>query len=203
MWGLEAPYWQEGLTVAGIDEVGRGALAGPVAVGAVVLPPGDYPFEDSKRLSPHARERMAREIRRVALAAAVGWASSAEVDRLGVLAATHLAAARALRRLDLVPQILITDFLRLEVEIPLLAPAKAERLSPSVAAASVLAKVCRDRLMVHLDARFPGYGFARHKGYATREHKAALARLGPTPLHRRRFAPVREVPLFADSEVAG
>ncbi len=195
-WGLELPFWEEGRRVAGVDEAGRGALAGPVAVGVVVLPPGAWPFRDSKTLTPRARERLAREVRGAALAWAVGWASNREVDRMGVLAATHLAARRALARLGPVADLVLTDYLRLELEVPVLAPPQADAQSPSVAAASILAKVARDRLMAALDARFPGYGFARHKGYGTPEHLAALRRLGPTPLHRRRFAPVAQVKLL-------
>ena len=194
-WGLELPHWRAGLRVAGVDEAGRGALAGPLAVGAVVLPPGAWPFRDSKTLTPRARARLAAEVRRVALAAGVGWASNREIDRLGVLAATHLAARRALSRLGLAPDLVLTDYLALDLTVPVLAPPRADRQSPSVAAASILAKVARDRLMVGLEARYPGYGFARHKGYGTPEHLAALARLGPTPLHRRRFAPVARVKL--------
>jgi len=195
-WGLELPFWEEGRQVVGVDEAGRGALAGPVAVGAVVLPPGPWPFRDSKTLTPRARERLAQEVRAASLAWAVGWASNREVDRMGVLAATHLAARRALARLGMVPDLVLTDYLRIEVEVPVLAPPRADAQSPSVAAASILAKVARDRLMAALEARFPGYGFARHKGYGTPEHLEALRRLGPTPLHRRRFAPVAQMKLL-------
>ncbi len=195
-WGLELPHWREGKRVAGVDEAGRGALAGPLAVGAVILPPGAYPFKDSKALTPAARERLARAIAEVAIAYAVGWASNREIDRLGVLAATHLAARRALRRLGPLPDLVLTDYLALEIDAPVWAPAGADAKSPTVAAASILAKVARDRLMVKLEARFPGYGFARHKGYGTPEHLAALKKLGPSPLHRRRFAPVAQLKLL-------
>jgi len=139
--GLERRYWEKGLLVAGLDEVGRGALAGPVAVAVVVLRPGNYPYRDSKTLSPKARERLAAEIRRHALAYALGFANNREVDRLGVIQATHLAAYRALARLGLLPDLLITDYLKLTLPYPVLAPAKADAQSPTVAAASILAKV--------------------------------------------------------------
>ncbi|WP_018110507.1 ribonuclease HII [Thermus igniterrae] len=192
---LEAPFWALGLRVAGVDEAGRGAWAGPIVVGAVVLPPGRYPFRDSKLLSPRARAQLAEEVRRVALAFALGVAEVAEVDRLGVLRATLLAAERALGALDPPPQALVTDYLNLKTQLPFLAPPKADQRSPSVAAASILAKVHRDGLMEELDRLYPGYGFAQHKGYGTPLHQEALLRLGPSPVHRRRFAPVAQAPL--------
>ncbi|WP_234554448.1 ribonuclease HII [Thermus caliditerrae] len=192
---LETPFWRKGLLVAGIDEAGRGAWAGPIVVGAVILPPGRYPFRDSKLLSPRERERLAEEVRRVALASALGVAEVAEVDRLGPLRATLLAAQRALALLHPPPEALVTDYLQVATASPLLAPPKADQHSPSVAAASILAKVHRDGLMVELDALYPGYGFARHKGYGTPEHQEALARLGPSSVHRRRYAPVAQAAL--------
>ncbi|WP_457632627.1 ribonuclease HII [Oceanithermus desulfurans] len=193
---LERGFWRRGLRVAGVDEAGRGALAGPLVAAAVVLPPGRYPYRDSKQLTPRRREQLLDHLLDHALAWGVGACSAAEVDRLGVLRATHCAARRALARLRVAPQALITDYLFLETELPLLAPARAEAQSPSVAAASILAKVVRDRIMVGLHHRYPGYGFARHKGYGTPEHLACLARLGPCPQHRRRFAPVAQAGLW-------
>lgn len=192
---LEAPFWALGLRVAGVDEAGRGAWAGPIVVGAVVLPPGAHPFRDSKALTPRARARWAEEVRRVALAFALGVAEVGEVDRLGVLRATLLAAERALAALDPPPEALVTDYLNLKTPFPLLAPPKADQNSPSVAAASILAKVHRDGLMAELDRLYPGYGFAQHKGYGTALHQEALWRLGPSPVHRRRFLPVAQAPL--------
>ncbi|GLV47827.1 ribonuclease HII [Thermus sp. LT1-2-5] len=201
---IEAVFWRKGLRVAGLDEAGRGAWAGPIVVGAVVLPPGCYPFRDSKLLTPKARARWAEEVKRLALAWALGVAEVEEVDRLGVLQATFLAAERALRALSLPPQALVTDYLALSTPLPLLAPPKAEEKSPSVAAASILAKVHRDALMEALDRLYPGYGFARHKGYGTEEHQRALWALGPSPIHRRRFAPVAQAPLrFSEGEGEG
>lgn len=192
----EADWWAAGLYVGGVDEAGRGALAGPVVAAAVILPPGEHPFRDSKTLSPRQRERLEARVQAVALAWGVGVAEAGEVDALGVLRATHAAAGRALEQLALAPQALVTDYLHLRTALPLRAPAKADRDSPTVAAASILAKVARDRLMTELDAAYPQYGFARHKGYGTADHLVALARHGPCPLHRRSFAPVAHAALF-------
>lgn len=198
---LEERFWGRGLRVAGVDEVGRGAWAGPIVVGAVILPPGAYPFRDSKLLTPLVRARMAEEVKRVALAFALGVAEVAEVDQLGVLRATLLAAQRALALLHPPPEALITDYLQVATSLPLLSPPKADQNSPSVAAASILAKVYRDGLMEELDRLYPGYGFARHKGYGTPEHREALNALGPSPVHRRRFSPVTQAPLrFPEGE---
>ena len=193
-WAYEREHWRRGhFRVAGVDEAGRGAWAGPLTVAAVILPgtAQEYPFRDSKQLSPAAREEYAAEVRRVAVAWAVEHAWPEEIDRLNVLGATHAAALRAIARLDPPPQALVTDYLRLRTELPLSAPPKADALSYSVAAASLLAKTERDRLMRELDAEFPGYGFAAHKGYGAPAHRAALHDLGVTEQHRRSYAPIR------------
>lgn len=187
---IEADWWEAGLLVAGVDETGRGALAGPVVVAAVILEPGEYPFRDSKTLTAREREGLEASILQAAIAYALGTAEADEVDNLGILKATHLAARRALVELDPRPSALLTDYLKLQTSLPLRAPAKADRDSPTVAAASILAKLARDRHMVLLDQAHPGYGFARHKGYGTPGHLEALGRLGPSPEHRRTFAPV-------------
>ncbi|WP_027882246.1 ribonuclease HII [Meiothermus rufus] len=204
---LERDWWQMGLRVAGLDEAGRGALAGPVTAAAVVLPPclEGYPFRDSKTLSPPQRAALAQEIRQVALAWGVGWAEATEIDRLGILKATYLAATRALAQLGLRPQALLTDYLRwqaewqpyLEASFLFRAPPKADQNSPSVAAASILAKVARDEHMRQLEQQYPGYGFAQHKGYGTPAHLKALEELGPCPQHRRSFAPLIQRPLLS------
>ncbi len=191
---LERALWQGGIRyVAGVDEAGRGALAGPVAAAAVVLPPGldEAALDgvtDSKQLTPRQREAAAERVRQVALAWAVGFASADEIDRWGILPATRLAVQRALAQLDCGPEFLLLDHLLLpEVALPQTAVPHGDAQVLSIAAASVLAKTARDALMRDLEVRYPGYGFARHKGYGTAFHREALRRLGPSPVHRRSF----------------
>ena len=192
-WGLESPLWTNGYAcTAGVDEAGRGALAGPVVAAAVVLPVAKYAFNDSKALSAAQREAFAEEVRANALAWAVGQASAAEVDALNVLRATHLAAQRALHALHLYADALVTDFLKLDFPGPVVAAVKGDAQSYQVAAASILAKTTRDRLMVHANLYYPAYGFAQHKGYGSAQHLAALSEHGPCPLHRRSFKPVAQ-----------
>ncbi|NTX99740.1 ribonuclease HII [Deinococcus sp. JMULE3] len=193
-WSYEREHWRRGyFRVAGVDEAGRGAWAGPVTVAAVILPgaAAEYPFRDSKQLSAAQREAFAAQVREVAVSWAVEHAWPDEIDRLNILGATHAAAQRALARLDPAPQALITDYLKLRTDLPLTAPPKADALSYSVAAASLLAKTERDLLMLDLDAQHPGYGFAGHKGYGAPAHRAALRDLGVSEAHRRSFAPIR------------
>ncbi|MBW6512487.1 MAG: ribonuclease HII [Desulfuromonadaceae bacterium] len=181
--------------VAGIDEAGRGPLAGPVAVAAVILParfelPG---LTDSKQLSERERERLFVEIRRQARAVgvALGWPD--EIERINILQATLRTMVRAVGRLRCTPDYLLVDGIsRLPTAIPQLPLKKGDARSVSIAAASVIAKVVRDRLMVNYDRRFPGYGFAQHKGYGSQQHLAAIAELGPCPIHRKTFRGVRE-----------
>ena len=197
---FERPLWETGcLFVAGIDEAGRGALAGPVAAGAVVLPFSPdiadllSGVRDSKLMTPNQRQTWAETIRDLAAGWAVGTASPGEIDQIGIVPATRLAARRALDALAVVPGHLLLDFLRLpEVDLPQTALVKGDRRSLSIAAASVLAKTTRDALLEQLDDEHPGYGFARHKGYGTAAHRAALRRLGPSPVHRRTFRPLRQ-----------
>ncbi len=198
-WSLEQELWRRNVKlVAGIDEAGRGALAGPVVAAAVILPPGEeHPFRDSKALSKEQREELAALVKRVALAYAVGVASALEVDSLNVLGATRLAALRALRALDPAPDGLVTDFLKLGTDLPELAVARGDARSYQIAAASILAKTHRDAHMCRLEERYPGYGFARHKGYGAPQHLAALESLGACAEHRTTFAPVARRALFA------
>jgi ribonuclease HII len=179
--------------VAGVDEAGRGALAGPVCAAAVILPPDPAlartldGVRDSKLMTPSQREAWAPRIRETACAWGVGFASAEEIDCLGIVPATKLAATRALETLH--PDALLTDYLVFpEIDLPQTALVKGDRLSLSISAASVLAKTARDALMREMDGQYPGYGFARHKGYGTQVHRLALARLGPSPVHRRSFA---------------
>ena len=185
--------------VAGVDEVGMGPLAGPVVAAAVVLPDQpDLPgLDDSKRLTAAARERLAGAIRKQALAFAVGTVSPIEVDRHNVYQAGLEAMRRAIRGLSLTPDHLLVDGRSIpDLELPQTRIVGGDRSDGSIAAASIVAKVFRDGLMRRLERRYPGYGFARHKGYATREHLEALRRLGPCPVHRRSFAPVLQLPLL-------
>jgi ribonuclease HII len=188
--------------VAGVDEAGRGAWGGPVCAAAVVLPL-DQPdridlldgVRDSKQLSPARREALLPLVLEVAEAVGVGWAAPTEVDERGIVPATRLAMARAVSRLDGRVDALLVDYVRLpDLDLPQRALPKADAHCLSVAAASIVAKVTRDRWMVALDRDFPGYGFARHKGYGTRQHREALARLGPSPIHRMSWRPLRETP---------
>ncbi len=198
-WELETHLWQAGYRyVAGLDEVGRGALAGPIVAAAVVFPPQAVgepalcALHDSKRLTPQQRARLVPVLLQHARAWAVGWASWEEVDRLGVPEAARRAFRRALEHLPLAPDYLLLDHLLLpDVELPQTALPKGDARSFSIAAASILAKTVRDAYMEGLDRCWPGYAFARHKGYGTAAHRAALAQRGPAPVHRRRFAPVR------------
>ncbi len=197
----EREFWAQGLMyVAGCDEAGRGCWAGPVMAAAVVLP-DDVALisvlraagvRDSKLLSPARREALVPLIEEVAVATAVAEASPEEIDTLGIAPATRLAIVRALQQLPFTPQALLLDAFALpESPLPQKALVRGDSLSVSIAAASILAKVTRDRRMEAYEATYPGYGFARHKGYGTNEHRAALQRLGPTPLHRRTWKPVR------------
>lgn len=179
---------------AGVDEVGRGPLAGPVVAGAVVLD-ARRPvsgLKDSKRLTASARLRLAAEIKDKALAWALGRAEVAEIDRLNILRASHLAMQRAVAALGLEPELILVDGNLLPAfNRPAVAVVKGDNRVPEICAGAIIAKVDRDLEMQALGERFPGYGFARHKGYPTAEHLRALARLGPCPLHRWSFAPVR------------
>jgi ribonuclease HII len=197
---FENGLWEAGIeNIAGIDEAGRGALAGPVAAAAVILPsslfiPGALDgLKDSKQLSPAQRDKWAQIIRWEARAWGVGFAPHTEIDQWGIVPATRLAAQRALEKFDLPLEHLLLDYLFLpEVEIPQTNLIKGDQRSLSIAAASILAKTARDKLLVELDSEYPGYHFSSHKGYATSQHRAAIERFGPCPVHRKSFAPIKE-----------
>lgn len=207
----ELAFWCDGmLAVAGLDEAGRGALAGPVVAAAVILPATDRETarnwthsavfrplaraDDSKQLTPRTREALFQTICERARAFAIGTASHSEVDALGIVRASQLAMQRALDGLSLAPDALLLDALILpELDVPQQGIIHGDRLSLSIAAASILAKVARDRMMRALDVEYPAYEFGRHKGYGTAVHLAALRTLGPSPVHRRSYAPVRAV----------
>lgn len=192
----EKILWGNGyLHIAGIDEVGRGPLAGPVVAAACILP---TKFEldglnDSKQLTESKREKLFQEIKEQALGFAVGSAEPAEIDALNILQATKLAMKRAVENLKVRPHFLLIDALELSnIKIPQRGIIGGDTLSASIAAASIVAKVSRDQWMRELHELYPEYGFARNKGYGTKEHLDALRCFGPCPLHRRSFDPVRE-----------
>jgi ribonuclease HII len=186
----------EGPGIAGVDEVGRGPLAGDVVAAAVILDP-ERPIEglrDSKKLTEPRREALAELIRERALSWAVARASVAEIDQLNILQASLLAMTRAVTALDPQPTYVLVDGNRLpRWDYPSEPVIKGDDRVPAIAAASILAKVQRDNELVALDAEYPGYGFASHKGYPTAVHLSALENLGVTPVHRRSFAPVRKL----------
>ncbi len=197
----EKILWKGGYSfIAGLDEAGRGALAGPVCVGCVILPNDDPHLartlrgvRDSKQLTPRERSRLAPCIKETSLAYGVGFSSSDEIDSLGIVSATRLAASRALESLIAnyqFPNYLLTDF-RLELpelDIPQTSIVKGDCLSLSIAAASILAKTARDALMFELDSQYPGYRLGKHKGYGTQFHRLAMKRMGLSPIHRKTFA---------------
>ena len=187
----ELTLWRRGLrSVAGIDEAGRGPLAGPVVAAAVTFRPGFFHpgVDDSKKLSPARREEMEAVIRDHALGVGVGIVDHAAIDRLNILNATFQAMHEAVRALPDEPEYLLVDGNRFRGgAIPFEAIVDGDARSFSIAAASIIAKVTRDRIMREFDREFPGYGFARHKGYGTAQHRDAIARLGLCPIHRRSF----------------
>ena len=176
--------------IAGIDEVGRGPLAGPVMAGAVILPK-DHPIlylNDSKKLSEKKREELYDVIMKEALAVGIGMASEQRIDEINILNATYEAMREAIGKLVPGPDVLLNDAVKIPgVTIRQVPIIKGDAKSASIAAASIVAKVTRDRLMVQYDEIYPGYGFARNKGYGTAEHIAALKEMGPCPIHRRSF----------------
>ncbi len=188
---------------AGLDEAGRGCLAGPVCAAAVILPP-DFMLQglnDSKQVTATHRQRLALEIRERALAWAVGWGSVAEIEELNILRASLLAMQRAAVALGTRPTRAQVDGIHApSLSMPVETVVDGDAKIPSIMAASILAKVARDAEMQRLDAVYPGYGFARHKGYGTVAHLSALRTLGPCELHRRGFAPVRELCRALESE---
>lgn len=197
---VEREYWQRGLErIAGVDEVGVGPLAGPLVAAAVILPRevAVRGIDDSKKLTPAARERLAGEIRECAVAVGVGIVSVDEVDTLNTYRASLEAMRRAVTALAHAPEQILVDARRIPgVDLPQMSIIKGDATSYSIAAASIIAKVTRDAMMQDIDTQYPNYGFARHMGYATREHLSALGKYGPSPVHRRSFLPVRQLRLF-------
>ncbi len=191
---LEAQGYQ---LIAGVDEVGRGALAGPVVAAAVIIPAEiDAPWlnqiKDSKQLTPARRELLFPHINEVAISAGIGVVPHEVIDAQGIIKATRLAMKLAIERLSPPAESLLIDYLSLpEVPLPQKGVVKGDSLCFSIACASIIAKVTRDRLMIEFDRVYPGYRFAQHKGYGTKEHIACLCRLGPSSIHRQSFKPVK------------
>ncbi len=190
-WAFDLAYLRDGLSLlAGVDEAGRGCLAGPVVAAAVVLPlDGPVPgVRDSKALSPQEREELFQVVRSRALAWSIGVVGWKAIDRVNIYQAAAEAMRRAVRGLSVRPQVVLVDGMNLRgLDIPTVRVVKGDDRSLSIGAASIVAKVVRDRLMEDYHRLFPQYGFARHKGYATREHREALKRFGPSPIHRLTF----------------
>ncbi len=196
LFGSDDPLFSTTL-VAGIDEAGRGPLAGPVCAAAVILDP-NRPIEglnDSKKLTAKKREALAPLIKERALAWCISWATVEEIDSLNILQATMLAMTRAVEGLQVKPELILVDGNRTPKNLPAPASAivKGDAKVAAIAAASILAKTARDAKMVELDAVYPGYGFAKHAGYGTAQHMAAIETLGITPEHRRTFEPVKSM----------
>jgi len=205
---FEHQLWEEGFRiVAGLDEAGRGAWAGPVFAAAVVLPADDRVLRlldgvrDSKRMTPRQRERYVDCIQSASVSWAVAQSSCAEIDQMGIIEATCLAMDRAMNALAYPPAHLLVDYIQIrDCACPQLSLPKGDCRSLSIAAASVLAKTARDAHMVKTAERYPAYGFARHKGYGTRQHRAALMELGLCEIHRRSFRPMKEMLETANSK---
>lgn len=190
MYEYETPCWAKGQTVCGIDEAGRGPLAGPVCAAAVILDPNDRieGVNDSKKLSEKKREELFDEITRRALGYAIAFASHAEIDEINILQATFLAMRRAFDGLSLRPDVAFVDGNRDPgLGCPTLCIVKGDAKSASVAAASILAKVTRDRYMKEMAVKYPAYGFEIHKGYPTKAHREAILLHGPCEIHRTTF----------------
>ena len=183
------------MLISGVDEVGRGPLAGPVVTAAVILNP-DNPIAglaDSKKLTEKRRESLVPLIKEHALAWAMGRAEPDEIDELNILQASLLAMKRAVEALSIVPEHVLVDGIHApKLNCPVTTIIKGDQSEPAIAAASILAKVARDQEMIALEEQYPGYGFAKHKGYPTKQHQQALLTLGVTDIHRRSFGPVHK-----------
>ena len=191
MWEIEDSFYDQGLQViCGVDEAGRGPLAGPVCAAAVILPSGlEIPgLNDSKKLSDKRRRELFPEIQKQALAFGIGFASEKEIDAINILQATFLAMERALAQLPVKPELVLIDGNReKDFGIPVKTVVKGDSLSANIAAASILAKVSRDDVMLEMAREYPQYGFEIHKGYGTKAHYDALRQFGPSPIHRQTF----------------
>ena len=190
-WEYEERAWKNGFeAVCGVDEAGRGPVAGPVCAAAVILPPGlEIPgLNDSKKLTDKKRRELYDVITAQAVSYGIAFASEQEIDEINILQATFLAMERAIQKLSPQPELALIDGNRAkDIGLPVRTNVKGDSLSASIAAASILAKVTRERLMEEYDAQYPQYGFAVHKGYGTKRHYEALREFGPSPIHRKTF----------------
>lgn len=192
---FERQGWKQGyVAIAGVDEVGVGSLFGPVVAAAVILDPAKRirGLRDSKKVPPEERNTLAKAIRDTAIAWAVGAVDATEIDRINILQASRLAMKIAVESLTKSPDLVLVDARKLDIEISQISIIKGDARSFSIAAASIVAKVARDAMLDEWDRVYPAYGLGRHKGYPTPAHKRALREHGPSPLHRRSYAPVRE-----------
>jgi len=196
---VERSLWRTGITkIAGVDEVGVGPLAGPVLAAAVILPEGVMlrGVDDSKKVTTALREELAEKIHAAALGVGIGIVEAEEIDRLNIYRAALEAMRRAVMALPVTPEHVLVDARRIpQLSVPQTALINGDARSYCIAAASIVAKVARDRIMCELDQRYPEYGFRDHMGYGTAQHLAAIDRHGPSPVHRRSFAPVRDLRL--------
>lgn len=197
----EKRLWAGGFShIAGLDEAGRGCWAGPLVAAAVILPADTRMQEklegvrDSKQMSARQRIYWAEQIKSTALCFGIGFSTHQEIDKNGIISATRLAMLRALQALNIEPQFLLLDYMVLPtLDLPQISLVRGDGLVLSIAAASILAKTKRDEWMMEIETRYTGYGFAKHKGYGTMQHRDALARLGVSAIHRRSFTPVRKI----------
>lgn len=206
MYQYEQALYDQGYTyIAGVDEAGRGPLAGPVVAAAVILKKGEtFTYvNDSKQLSEKERNLALIEIKEKALAIGIGISSVDEIDLINIYRASREAMLSAIKLLKIKPDYILTDAMPMDIDIPMQAIIKGDAKSVSIAAASIVAKTTRDAYMLEMDKLFPHYGFAKHKGYPTKEHLDALKTYGPTPIHRKTYQPVKELlhkNLFSDLE---
>ncbi len=194
MYHYEKALLAEGKTrIAGCDEVGRGPLAGPLVAASVILNPDDLipGLNDSKQLSPAKRLNLYHLIMARALSVSIAVVDAQTVDRVNVYKASQMALEDSVLKLDITPDYVLIDAMQLQLPIPSKSIIKGDTLSASIAAASIVAKVTRDNMMIALSKRYPNYGFEQHKGYPTKQHLAALAQFGITPIHRKSFGPVK------------
>ncbi|MDY0074372.1 MAG: ribonuclease HII [Acholeplasmataceae bacterium] len=206
MYHYEKELYQKGIqTIAGVDEAGRGPLAGPVVAAAVILRK-DATFQyvnDSKQLTEKQRELALEEIKHQALAIGIGISSVEEIDLINIYRASREAMLSAIDQLKVRPDYILTDAMPMEIDIPMTSIIKGDEKSVSIAAASIIAKTTRDAYMIEMDKLFPNYGFAKHKGYPTREHIDAIKTYGITPIHRKTYEPIKSMlrpNLFSDNQ---